>query len=726
MIHMPTGQEDFKQLRENWHLLYVDKTYFIKEWWESSYDKVTLITRPRFFGKTLNLSMVDYFFSNQYDGLSYLFRNLFISDEADLMELQGQIPVIFLNFSDIKVTDSDSIKNQIKMKIWQVYMIFKKDMNNSPNLDSTEKEFINSITHEIDDNLAIHSIQTLCCFLSKVYDGKASIVLLDDYDSIFTNSLKSGGGIENFFDEIKEFYFGFLQSTFKDNKFMVRGLITGVMNIPIFESFNGANNIKVYTITSNKYLNCFGFTSEELLKLAELFKLNEKVEQIEKFYKGYKFGSNLFLDLLNPWSISQYLNDPIRFSNYWFITSSNGFVKEILKNGLLNIKDGFIKLIQGKPIVEKLATNILFSEFFDKSEETMWKILFSSGYLTIEKLSESSNYNESSKLAFTLKIPNNEINVSFCELINDWFEPNGFDLGGFIKLLLSENVEEMEAFLLKFLNENLSLFNNDLENIIHAFALGLTVHIKNAFYVKSHKFENDENFYLFLKSLNSEEIENSIILTFNKKTNDEDLPKYAESILTNFNKTKMANHLEKKGVEYEKIKKFSFVFTENELKIHFLSKTIQAVEEEEEEEEEKNEKKKKKKTANNSNFLKDIIIEPKFDHKNKNKLHKNDEIYVIDQNGVDIWEAILVNKVKNNIYEIHYPDFPEDDERIKGLHRILVKSIKNTRIFKKQEEIRNRIIENKEEENDEAKEKAVEEEDDNDNDQKKEEENSIE
>ena len=296
MTHMPFNQDDFKQLIENANTVYVDKSYFIKEWWESSYDKITLILRPRFFGKTLNMSMIDYFFSNQYENSHNLFENLIISNENNIIGHQGQYPVIFLSFNDLNMSNCESMKSQIKMKIWQIYLSYKKILMESANLDLNEKIYVDSISFKMTDEVAVHSIRNLCSFLFKVYGGKMAIVLFDDYDSILTKELNIQ--IQN--DEwqlFKDFFVNFFVSTFNENDFLLRGLVTGVLNFSFITNLSG---VKVYTMSAIKYSNCFGFINDEIIELSERFNCFSEIESIEKWYGGFSSGD---VTIFNPFSI---------------------------------------------------------------------------------------------------------------------------------------------------------------------------------------------------------------------------------------------------------------------------------------------------------------------------------------------------------------------------------------------------------------------------------------
>lgn len=690
MISMPVGQEDFKQLRENKNLIYIDKTYFIKEWWESN-DKVTIITRPRCFGKSLIMSMVDYFFSNQYVNTQYLFKDLFISEKEHVMCHQGQFPVIHLNFGDMKRGDSESIKDQVKMKIWQTYLIFKKDMLESENLDITEKKFIDSITYQMNDHFAVNSIQCLCNFLSKVYNNKESIILLDNYDSIYTQNIIQNRSNESF-SEVNDFFMSFISATFKNNKFMLKGLMAGVLNIPLSSTFSGLNNINVYTMTNGKYSDCFGFTKNEVVKLTNFFQINSKSEEIERWYDGYTFGELKDLHIFNPNSVSHFFNNSNRFLTYSFMNSNNEFIKELLIHCQISEKDDIIRLIQRETIQKELKENNLIENYNDKSEENFWAFLLSIGYLTSQKVDDLE---DGSRIVCNLKIPNEEIIEAFSGIINEWFRTNNFFMNKFVDALLTENLISIEKFMNNFINLIFCTYQKD--SIFHLFALGLTAHIRKDFYVILSENNEDGIFYFALKSLNTEKCPKSFIFEFKKKI----APREKNQVFLQYEiiKQKFLKKLED-GFTKEDIKEISFSYTNNECKINYQIEDLQLniVEEGTNKNDDNNNNivllENNHNTNNNNNnatVMNNVRIfsdkVPNFDYSHKTQLRKNDKIFVIDKNQYDIYEAILIKR-ENGFNYVRYPDYPGEDEKILGVRRILAQTPRNINIFRNQEKLR--------------------------------------
>lgn len=684
---MPSGQEDFKQLRENLNFLYIDKTQFIKEWFES-YDKVTLILRPRCFGKTLNMSMIEYFFSNRYENSRFLFKDLFVSADDNLMSHQGQYPVVFLSFADLENGDCESVKNQIKMKIWQIYLTFKKEMIESQKLDITETNFVNSISYQMDDSVAINSIQILCSLLNKVYDNRQTIVLLDKYDSLFSEKINGQQS------ELTEFILRFISSTFKGNKFMLKGLITGILNIPLSTDFNGANNINVYTVISQKYSNYFGFTKSEVFQLAKLFQIEYRIDEIERWYGGYNFGGEM---LFNPYSISQFFNQSCQFLNYWFQTSTNAYLKEILKNGFLSIKDSLIQLVQGESVIRKLNDR---NDFDNKnSEEAFWNILVCFGHLTYQKF---DNLNEDSKNFYYLKMPNNEIIESFSELINGLFTSFNFPISQFTDFLYNYNVFKLEQYINGFFQGCFAYFDPTLshpEIVYHTLALGLATYLRKAFRVTLNDKADNESMYLIMKPLDRIENQRAYILAFSNLNIVQPNPSFdaAKYALNRISDMKLIERRE--GINQRDIKQFSFAMVKGIVKVAFKGASVENknfVHYNLEDDENplksfvpKNDEDNDEEDADDDDSSYDLPDYPNFERSKKPYFNKNEEVFVIDKNRFDIWEGVISKRIYGNKYSVHYPSFPQDDEIIKGIRRILPKTKKNIDIFREQERLRN-------------------------------------
>ncbi len=370
-ILVNVGEQRFDRLREE-RKLYIDKTDFIREWWENS-STVTLITRPRRFGKTLNMSMLECFFSNRYEGRSDLFEGLSIWDEEKYRELQGSFPVIFLSFANIKAKEYKKMKNKITEVIFQLYEQ-NRYLLGSGLLSEKEKEYYESIRIGMEDAIAEGAIHFMADFMKRYYD-KDVIIILDEYDTPMQEAWLSG-----YWDEAVTFFRGFFNSTFKTNPYLKRGLITGITRISRESIFSDLNNLKVITTTSSQYATAFGFTEEEVWRALEECGLCEERQLVKDWYDGFTFGNRR--DIYNPWSIINYLSKK-RFSTYWANTSSNGLIDKLIREGGTEIKISMEKLLKGEHLFKELDEQIVFDQL-DGDENAVWSLLLASGYLKVE------------------------------------------------------------------------------------------------------------------------------------------------------------------------------------------------------------------------------------------------------------------------------------------------------------------------------------------------------
>ena len=305
------GYQDFGDLITNDNF-YIDKTHFIKEWWENK-DIVTLIARPRRFGKTLNMSMLEYFFSIKYAGRSDLFQHLSIWAEEEYQKLQGIYPVIFLSFADVKGTCFTNTRLQICQIITELYNKNNFLLEGSL-LNDNEKEYFQKIAVDMEDYLVSGSLKTLSNYLMRYY-GKKVIILLDEYDTPMQEAYING-----FWDELVSFIRNLFNATFKTNPYMARAIMTGITRISKESIFSDLNNLEVVTTTSDLYADCFGFTQQEVWCALDEYGLEGRKDKVRDWYDGFTFGQKS--DIYNPWSIINYLKSG-KFSAYWANTSSN-------------------------------------------------------------------------------------------------------------------------------------------------------------------------------------------------------------------------------------------------------------------------------------------------------------------------------------------------------------------------------------------------------------------
>lgn len=356
------GYQDYEEvITEN--IFYIDKTHFIREWWEYG-DKVTLITRPRRFGKTLNMSTLKCFFSNQYAGRSDLFEGKAVWDDEKLRQLQGTFPVIFMSFAAVKNGDIAGIRTAVKQIISDIYRGYIEILE-SEEFNDMDQAYFNRMIYDMSDDMIPMSINSLCVYLEKRY-GKKVIVLLDEYDTPMQDAWLAGN-----WDQAVEFFRSFFNATFKTNDHIYKGIITGITRIsresnvsayaetsekrykrfsqssPLGDDlFSGMNNLKVVTATSDKYATCFGFLEEEVFAALDGKGLGSEKQGVKKWYDGFVFGTHA--DIYNPWSIISFIENNAKYEAYWSNTSGNGLVNSLIQKGNMNIKQTMEELLRGR------------------------------------------------------------------------------------------------------------------------------------------------------------------------------------------------------------------------------------------------------------------------------------------------------------------------------------------------------------------------------------------
>ena len=463
------GNQSFESIREK-NNFYIDKTSFIKEWWEND-DTVTLITRPRRFGKTLNLNMLECFFSNKYKDRGDLFEGLDIWKEGQYRELQGTYPVIFISFAKIKqnnYTDTIAGIKRIICDVIQKYY-FLKDWQG---LTDEEKNNLKSITYGMDDVTAQEAIASISNYLSRYY-GKKVIILLDEYDTPMQEAYVNG-----YWEKLVAFTRSFFNATFKTNPYLERAIMTGITRVSKESIFSDLNNLEVITTLSPKYETAFGFTEEEVFNALDEQGLSDKKDVVKMWYDGFKFGEKN--DIYNPWSIINYL-DKKKIATYWADSSSNGLINSLVQKGSPYIKTMMETLINGKAINVRIDEQIVFSEL-DYSEDAVWSLMLASGYLKVIS-SEELNLIRESENEYELALTNREILFMFRKMILRWFTPAKHETNEFIKALMNGYVESMNEYMNDVALQTFSSFDSGKkesakkapENFYHGFVLGLMV-----------------------------------------------------------------------------------------------------------------------------------------------------------------------------------------------------------------------------------------------------------
>lgn len=404
---------------------------FIKEWWENN-DAVTLITRPRRFGKTLNLDMTECFFSVSYSGRSDLFESLFIWKEEKYRNLQGTYPVIFLSFAGVKEISFSGARESICQIIRNLYNKYDFLLE-SDHLNDDEKKMYHQVSAHMENYLASNSLNALSDYLMRYY-GKKVIILLDEYDTPMQEAYVHG-----YWDELVFFIRSLFNCTFKTNPFLERAIMTGITRVSKESIFSDLNNIEVVAATSEKYETSFGFTQEEVWRALKEYHLSEEKEQVQAWYDGFTFGRSS--GIYNPWSIINYL-DKRKFFPYWVNTSSNSLVGKLIREGSADTKMVMEDLLSGKVLRTKIDEQIVFSQLEHK-ESAVWSLLLASGYLRVRHWS----MDERGRMIYELVLTNREVWIMFEQMIEDWFSDYTPAYNSFIKALLLDDKKAMNLYL---------------------------------------------------------------------------------------------------------------------------------------------------------------------------------------------------------------------------------------------------------------------------------------
>ena len=473
------GNEGFENLREK-KCFYIDKTYFIKQWWESD-DISTLITRPRRFGKTLNMDMVRCFFSNHYKDRGDLFEGLSIWKDEKYRKLQGTYPVIFLSFAEVKQPDYETAVQKIKRIIAKLYLKYRELLKGDV-LTEYEKKQFQSVTPDMDDVTAQSSLQDLCDYLTRYYNQKV-IILLDEYDTPMQEAYMGG-----YWDEFTSFIRSLFNSTFKTNPYLERAIMTGITRVSKESIFSDLNNLNVVTTTSEQYATCFGFTETEVFQALDDFGLSPEQQMVKQWYDGFIFGSQK--DIYNPWSITNFLKHR-KLRPYWASTSSNQLVSRLIRTASSRIKEQMEELLLGNEISVTFDEQIVFHQL-DQNENAIWSLLMAAGYLKPEDLEYRGLLLQP---WYHLKITNLETTAMFSEMFTGWFQGNHSSYHDFIRALLQGSIKQMNLYMNDVALDTFSTFDTGSrpsartqpERFYHGFVLGLLVDLREEYLLKSNR-----------------------------------------------------------------------------------------------------------------------------------------------------------------------------------------------------------------------------------------------
>ena len=547
------GIQDFLELRKN-NRFYIDKTSFIKEWWDSG-DSVTLIARPRRFGKTLNMSMVENFFSVEYAGMGDLFEGLDIWKEEEYRQLQGTYPVISFSFARIKEDNYEDTKVKIYEILSRLY-IKHSYVRDSDVLKEVEKQYYDKVmSREMDDTDATSAINNLSEYLYRYY-GKKPIILLDEYDTPMQEAYMNG-----FWDKLVTFSRNLFNSTFKTNPCMSRAIMTGITRVSRESMFSDLNNLEVVTTTSDKYATSFGFTEEEVfMALEESGRGDEKVK-VKEWYDGFVFGKHR--DIYNPWSIINFI-DKGEYKTYWANTSSNGLVGKLIREGSGDIKQSMELLLKGEHLIRPIDEQIVYNQL-DDNEDAVWSLLVASGYLKILSYEDIRDLERSPN--YELALTNKEVKIMFRILVSGWFATAKPSYNGFIKSMLSLDVRDMNRHMnnitlqtFSYFDTGKSVIGDESERFYHGFVLGLLVDLSEDYVMTSNRESGYGRYDVMLEPRDKNR--DAFILEFkvHDRYDEKSIEETLQAALLQIEEKQYEANLIARGFLKEKIRKYGFAF----------------------------------------------------------------------------------------------------------------------------------------------------------------------
>ena len=463
MKRLAIGLSDFKHLIEE-DFYYFDKTKFIEEIIKDG-SEVKLFARPRRFGKTLNMSMLKYFFDiENKEENKEIFKDLYI-EKTEAFKEQGQYPVIFLSLKDLKALTWEQMEKAIKSAISRLFSEYKYLLNVLDKFDTLTFENILLKNTELED--LKEALKFLTRILYEKYNKKV-VVLIDEYDSPLVSAYING-----YYEKAKDFFKTFYSSVLKDNSYLQMGVLTGIIRVIKAGIFSDLNNLSTYTILSDVYTDSYGLTEEEVEKSLKYYGIEQEISNVKDWYDGYKFGDS---EVYNPWSILNFL----RFKElraYWVDTSGNDLIKDVLKNITKNTIEALERLFNGEGLKQNISGTSDLSKLL--SEDELWELMLFSGYLTVEEKIDHKNY--------VLRLPNKEIKELFRDTFLEKYFGRGSKLLYLMEALTENRIDEYEERLQEILLTSVSYNDTKKGNeaFYHGLIMGMGLYLEGEYITKS-------------------------------------------------------------------------------------------------------------------------------------------------------------------------------------------------------------------------------------------------
>jgi len=543
MKRIPIGLSDFKELiEENYY--YFDKTKFIDEIIQDG-AKVKLFTRPRRFGKTLNMSMLKYFFDieNREENRK-LFKNLYI-EKTEAFKEQGQYPVVFLSLKDLKASTWEEMQKDIKLTVARLFSEYKYLLKDLDKFDTITFENV------IMKNIELENLKEILKFLTKILYEKYSkkvVILIDEYDSPLVSAYTNG-----YYEKVKNFFKTFYSTVLKDNTYLQMGILTGIIRVIKAGIFSDLNNLRTYTILSDDYTDIYGLTEEEVEKSLKDYGIEAEISKVKDWYDGYKFGDS---EVYNPWSILNFLQDK-ELRAYWVDTSGNDLINDVLKQITKDTIRALERLFDGEGLRQNISGTSDLSKLLNENE--LWELLLFSGYLTIEEKIDQKNY--------ILRLPNKEVKELFKDSFLEKYFGRGNKLSDLMEALTENRIEDYEENLQEILLTSVSYNDTKKGNeaFYHGLIMGMGLYLEGEYITKSN-IESGLGRYDFLIEPKNKS-KRAFIMEFKSTDSVEKLEEISKEALQQIEDKKYDISLKQNGVK--EITYIGIAFCGKEIKISY-------------------------------------------------------------------------------------------------------------------------------------------------------------